>query len=224
MRASPVVAELVVHVLGDLGLAGGELGLLATRAPVRASFLHRGAECSAAVRVLVHEAVLDGLVKRLAGAVSVLEVGQASDLEIDVPPVIEQEAAERVARYATVAEREGRSAAVAGEVPDGGWFVAPTVATELPKDSAVLTEEILGPLPVVARRVRRGGLRQRRRLVLRPDRRPVRLQRGHGRRRRHHSPVGNLHVSCEITGAMVGRQSFDGNHLSGTGTKAGGPG
>ena len=38
------------------------------------------------------------------------------------------------------------------------------------------------------------------------------------------SPVGNLYVNRAITGAMVGRQPFGGNRLSGTGTKAGGPG
>ena len=35
--------------------------------------------------------------------------------------------------------------------------------------------------------------------------------------------VGNLYVNREITGAMVGRQPFGGNRLSGTGSKAGGP-
>jgi RHH-type transcriptional regulator, proline utilization regulon repressor / proline dehydrogenase / delta 1-pyrroline-5-carboxylate dehydrogenase len=38
------------------------------------------------------------------------------------------------------------------------------------------------------------------------------------------SPVGNLYVNRHITGAMVGRQPFGGNRLSGTGAKAGGPG
>ena len=38
------------------------------------------------------------------------------------------------------------------------------------------------------------------------------------------SPVGNLYVNRAITGAMVARQPFGGNRLSGTGTKAGGPG
>ena len=37
------------------------------------------------------------------------------------------------------------------------------------------------------------------------------------------SPVGNLYVNRQITGAMVGRQPFGGNRLSGTGFKAGGP-
>src|SRR3954466_10458239 len=38
------------------------------------------------------------------------------------------------------------------------------------------------------------------------------------------TPVGNLYVNREITGAMVGRQPLGGNRLSGTGTKAAGPG
>ncbi len=37
------------------------------------------------------------------------------------------------------------------------------------------------------------------------------------------TPVGNLYVNREITGAMVGRQPFGGSRLSGTGPKAGGP-
>ena len=40
---------------------------------------------------------------------------------------------------------------------------------------------------------------------------------------RARTPVGNLYVNREITGAMVGRQPFGGNRLSGTGSKAGGP-
>ncbi len=38
------------------------------------------------------------------------------------------------------------------------------------------------------------------------------------------SPVGNLYVNRAITGAMVARQPFGGNRLSGTRIKAGGPG
>ena len=36
-------------------------------------------------------------------------------------------------------------------------------------------------------------------------------------------PAGNLYVNRHITGALVGRQPFGGNRLSGVGSKAGGP-
>jgi len=192
---------------------------------VTSAYLYAGQKCSAAARVLVHEAIHDPLLERLAGAVEVLHVGQAEDLGIDVPPVIEQAAQERVERYAEEAERSGRIAARAAEVPDGGWFATPTVAADLPEDSPVLTEEIFGPLLAVER------VRDVEHACDRVDASPYALTGGLFARNPDtvdyvvdRSPVGNLYVNRSITGAMVGRQPFGGNRLSGTGTKAGGPG
>ena len=192
---------------------------------VRSAFIYAGQKCSAAARVLVHEAIHDPLVERLAGAVEVLEVGQAEDLSIDVPPVIEREAQERVQRYAAEAERTGRIAARAGGVPDRGWFAAPTLATDLPDGSPVLDEEIFGPLLAVER------VRDVDEACDRVDASPFGLTGGLFARNPdtvdrviERSPVGNLYVNRAITGAMVARQPFGGNRLSGTGTKAGGPG
>ena len=193
---------------------------------VKSAFLYAGQKCSAAARVLCHEAIHDALVERLAGAIEVLEVGQADDLEIDVPPVIEQEAQERVARYTAEAEQGGRIAARAREVPEGGgWFARPALAADLPPDSPVLNEEIFGPLLAIER------VRDVDDACDRVDASPFALTGGLFARNPdtvdrviERSPVGNLYVNRAITGAMVARQPFGGNRLSGTGTKAGGPG
>jgi RHH-type proline utilization regulon transcriptional repressor/proline dehydrogenase/delta 1-pyrroline-5-carboxylate dehydrogenase len=193
---------------------------------VTSAYVYAGQKCSAAARVLCHEAIHDALLERLAGAVEVLHVGQAEDLGIDVPPVIEEDARERVARYAAEAERSGRIAARAAEVPDGGgWFATPTVAADLPADSPVLQEEIFGPLLAVER------VRDIEEACDRVDASPYALTGGLFARNPDtvdyvvdRTPVGNLYVNRSITGAMVGRQPFGGNRLSGTGTKAGGPG
>jgi RHH-type proline utilization regulon transcriptional repressor/proline dehydrogenase/delta 1-pyrroline-5-carboxylate dehydrogenase len=102
--------------------------------------------------------------------------------------------------------------------------VAPAVAVDLPPGSSVLEEEIFGPLLTVERVVGvaqacdvvdsssyalTGGLFSRN-----PDTVAYVMSR---------TPVGNLYVNRQITGAMVGRQPFGGNRLSGTGQKAGGP-
>jgi RHH-type transcriptional regulator, proline utilization regulon repressor / proline dehydrogenase / delta 1-pyrroline-5-carboxylate dehydrogenase len=192
---------------------------------VSSAYVYAGQKCSAAARVLVHEAIHDALVERLAGAVEVLKVGQAEDLEIDVPPVIERAAQERVARYAHEAERSGRIAARARDVPGEGWFAAPAVATDLPEDSPVVQEEIFGPLLAVER------VRDVEEACDRVDASPFALAAGLFARNPDtvdyvvdRLPVGNLYVNRPITGAMVARQPFGGNRLSGTGTKAGGPG
>jgi RHH-type proline utilization regulon transcriptional repressor/proline dehydrogenase/delta 1-pyrroline-5-carboxylate dehydrogenase len=195
----------------------------AVPAIVGSAFAYAGQKCSAAARVLAHEAIYEPLVDRLAGAVEVLEVGQAERFATAVPPVIEREAKERVERYARSAAAEGR-VVTRGEAPDDGWFCAPTLACELPPDSAVLREEVFGPL-LTAEAVASveaacdvvdslpfaltGGLLSR-------D--PATVEMVAGR-----SPVGNLYVNRGITGAMVGRQPFGGNRLSGIGSKAGGP-
>jgi RHH-type transcriptional regulator, proline utilization regulon repressor / proline dehydrogenase / delta 1-pyrroline-5-carboxylate dehydrogenase len=196
----------------------------AVPAIVSSAFVYAGQKCSAAARVLVHDAIADQLIERVAGAVSVLVVGQADELGTDVPPVIERSAKERVDRYASIATAEGRIAARVESVPDRGWFCPPTVAVDLPPDSPVLNEEIFGPLLAIDRvqdveqacdvvdalpYALTGGLFAR-------DPATVRYV-------RQRSPVGNLYVNRGITGAMVGRQPFGGNRLSGTGSKAGGP-
>jgi RHH-type proline utilization regulon transcriptional repressor/proline dehydrogenase/delta 1-pyrroline-5-carboxylate dehydrogenase len=189
---------------------------------VHSAFIYAGQKCSAAARVLVHEAAADTLVERLAGAVSVLTVGQAGSFATEVPPVIEREAQERVLRYRALASKH--LAASAEPVPDEGWFVPPSLVVDLPEDSPVNREEIFGPLVSVTR-VRdvdeamdvvdslpfalTGGLFSRS---------PGTVERVAAR-----TPVGNLYVNRAITGAMVGRQPFGGNRRSGSGSKAGGP-
>jgi RHH-type proline utilization regulon transcriptional repressor/proline dehydrogenase/delta 1-pyrroline-5-carboxylate dehydrogenase len=192
---------------------------------VTSAYLYAGQKCSAAARVLVHEAIHDPLLERLAGAVEVLDVGQADRLGIDVPPVIERDAQERVQRYTDEAERTGRVAARAAEVPQGGWFATPAVVADLPADSPVLNEEIFGPLLAVER------VKSVEDACDRVDASPFALTGGLFARNPDtvdyvvdRTPVGNLYVNRSITGAMVGRQPFGGNRLSGTGTKAGGPG
>jgi RHH-type proline utilization regulon transcriptional repressor/proline dehydrogenase/delta 1-pyrroline-5-carboxylate dehydrogenase len=232
-RAAGTVAAGQNHIKRVVSELGGKNCVIvdsdadlddAVPAIVSSAFVYAGQKCSAAARVLVHEAIADQLIERVAGATSVLVVGQADQLGTDVPPVIERAAQERVDRYAALAREQGRIVARVEPVPEHGWFCPPTVAVDLPRDSPVLNEEIFGPLLAIDR-VRSieeacdvvdglpyaltGGLFARDPATIRYVRR--------------RSPVGNLYVNRGITGAMVGRQPFGGNRLSGTGSKAGGP-
>ena len=191
---------------------------------VHSAFTYAGQKCSAASRLLVHDAIADRLVERLTGAVEVLTVGQADEFATEVPPVIEAEAQERVDRYAAMAAAEGRIAARHDEVPGEGWFCAPTLAVDLPPDSGLLREEIFGPLLAVDRVA---SVEEACEVV---ESLPFALTCGLFSRNpavveevARRSPVGNLYVNRGITGAMVGRQPFGGNRRSGIGSKAGGP-
>ncbi len=197
----------------------------AVPAIVRSAFVYAGQKCSAASRVLAHEGIADALIERLSGAVEVLVVGQADDFATEVPPVIEREAQERVERYAELAASEGTVVARGDGGPEEGWFCAPTLVAGLPPDSAVLRDEIFGPLLAVERVPSIDAACEA------LERSPFALTGGLFSRSpatvaevTRRAPVGNLYVNRHITGAMVGRQPFGGNRRSGSGSKAGGPG
>ena len=191
---------------------------------IASAFVYAGQKCSACARVLVHEQIAETLITRLAGATETLTVGQAESFATDVPPVIEREAQQRVDRYREQAAAAGRLVAIQDRIPDGGWFCPPALITDLPPDSAVLREEVFGPLLTIepVRSIDAacevveslpfaltGGLFSRDPGTVTA----VTARLG----------AGNLYVNRRITGAMVGRQPFGGNRLSGVGSKAGGP-
>lgn len=201
---------------------------------VRSAFAFGGQKCSAASRVLVHERLADALAERLAGAVHALRVGPAEDFATDVPPLIDEASQQRLREAIALATAEGTIVAQAPEPASGatgldltpgvGWYVRPTVVAGLPEDSGLLSRELFGPLLTLETVVSvdaacdlvdrsssalTGGLFSRNPRTI-----------AHVAAR---SPVGNLYVNRDITGAMVGRHPFGGNRLSGSGTKAGGP-
>jgi RHH-type proline utilization regulon transcriptional repressor/proline dehydrogenase/delta 1-pyrroline-5-carboxylate dehydrogenase len=197
----------------------------AVPAIVRSAFAYAGQKCSAAARVLAHEAIADALRERLAGAVATLTIGQADAFGVDLGPLIESAARERVLGYLQLAAAQGDIVASREPPASSGWFAPATVVDALPADSPVLREEIFGPLLAMETV---SGIEE---ALARIDELPFALTGGLFSRNPRtvelvadRSPVGNLYVNRHITGAMVGRQPFGGNRLSGAGAKAGGPG
>jgi len=193
---------------------------------VRAAFDHAGQRCSAISRVLVHEAAADELVARVAAAVDALVVGPAEDFATDVGPVIDRAAQARVARYAQQAATAGTVVArrLPAEPTERGWYCPPIVLADLDPRAAVLRDEVFGPLLSIERVRSIGDACDR------VDALPYGLTGGlfcRGQDAVEHvvarTPVGNLYVNGPLAGAVVGRQPFGGNRLSGTGAKAGGP-
>ena len=196
----------------------------------RSAFGFAGQKCSAASRVLVHERVADTAAGALAGAVETLRVGQADDFGDRRAAGDRRERATRVERYLALARAAGRARRRGGAAccRRRGWLLrAPTLVARAARPApAACTRRSSGRCsrssgsPTSTSRLRRSSTA----LPLRADRRPVLPQPAHRSQRvAARSPVGNLYVNRAITGAMVGRQPFGGNRLSGTGTKAGGP-
>ncbi|NEA47727.1 aldehyde dehydrogenase family protein, partial [Streptomyces sp. SID10815] len=116
-----------------------------------AAFRNCGQVCMAVKRVYVparlHPAVVEALAERARSAV----VGPGLEPGTRIGPVNNAEQLARVRRYTDRALADGARAAAGGHRLDGpGYFFAPTILTDVPADSPVVTEEQFGPvLPVL---------------------------------------------------------------------------
>jgi RHH-type transcriptional regulator, proline utilization regulon repressor / proline dehydrogenase / delta 1-pyrroline-5-carboxylate dehydrogenase len=192
---------------------------------LQSAFGYAGQKCSATSRTLVHARLHDQLLARLHGALETLRVGPAGDFASDLGPLIEADARDRVEGALRAAAAAGaRVRRTAAELPASGWFVAPAIVSAVPPETAVVREELFGPVLTVER------VRDVEEACERVEAQPFALTGGLFSRDPRaieqvaaRTPVGNLYVNRATTGAMVARQPFGGNRLSGTGAKAGGP-
>ncbi|MEO9224086.1 MAG: NAD-dependent succinate-semialdehyde dehydrogenase [Acidimicrobiales bacterium] len=123
----------------------------AVDAAMIAKMRNMGEACTSANRFHVHESVAGEFTERLAERMRSMVVGRGTDDGVDVGPLVEEKARDKVATLVAQASDIGAKVVVGGSAPDRpGWFYEPTVLTDVPPDAGVLREEIFGPVaPVV---------------------------------------------------------------------------
>ncbi|GLK88861.1 aldehyde dehydrogenase family protein [Pseudomonas turukhanskensis] len=106
-----------------------------------------GQMCSATSRLLVHASIADALTTRLVAALEKLRVGNPFAGEVDMGPLTTAAQRAKVLEYFAIAESEGLQCQAGGHtLQEDGWFVAPTLYTDVPATSRLWTEEIFGPV------------------------------------------------------------------------------
>jgi aldehyde dehydrogenase (NAD+) len=119
---------------------------LAVDGIVWSAFGTSGQRCTAASRVIVHEAVYGELSSKLVAAAERLRLGPGWEAETDVGPLINREALERVHGYTGVGRDEGAKLLTGGEPAGGdGFFYRPTVFADVEPGMRIAQEEIFGP-------------------------------------------------------------------------------
>ena len=116
-----------------------------------AKMRNAGEACTAANRFYAHRAVAEEFSAGLAEAMRRLVVGPGLDPDTEVGPLVNAPAVEKVEQLVTGALDDGaRVLAGAGRPARRGWYYRPTVLADVPPSSAILHEEIFGPVaPVV---------------------------------------------------------------------------
>jgi len=107
-----------------------------------------GQSCIAVQRVIVERPVAEEFLPKLLDAIGTLRTGDPHDPDVEVGPLVDEAAAERVESWVNEAVDAGAKL-LAGGKRDGST-VAPTVLSEVPVDAKVWTEEVFGPVLAVS--------------------------------------------------------------------------
>ena len=112
-----------------------------------AKFRNIGQACTAANRIIVHESIADEFAERIAARVNEFKIGRGAEEGYDIGALVDSKAVSNTARLVEDAVATGAKVLTGGEAIDGpGNFFQPTVVDHLSPQSAIMREEIFGPL------------------------------------------------------------------------------
>ena len=118
--------------------------------------LYSGQICESGTRLLVPADRHDEIVDRLVARASTISLGDPGDFDTDMGPVVSARQRDRILDYLQSGVAEGASVALGGGAPEGasferGFWIEPTIFTDVTNDMRIAREEIFGPVLVVQR-------------------------------------------------------------------------
>ncbi|MEW6129775.1 MAG: L-glutamate gamma-semialdehyde dehydrogenase [Acidobacteriota bacterium] len=192
---------------------------------VASAFGFSGQKCSACSRLVVVEDVYDEVVGRVADRAAKIKVGPTKDQTNWMGPVASKSAYESITNYIDIGKGEGQLRTGGVHVPglEQGWFIQPTVVSEVDPMARISQEEIFGP---VLATFKAKDFNQALNIANNTQfgltgavYSNVRARLEQARLDFH---VGNLYLNRKCTGALVDVHPFGGFNMSGTDSKAGG--
>ncbi|MBB5174232.1 L-glutamate gamma-semialdehyde dehydrogenase [Texcoconibacillus texcoconensis] len=197
---------------------------VATDAIIYSAYGFSGQKCSACSRVVAHEDVYDELLDKVVAKTKEVTVGDPTDYNTYMGPVIDQAGYDKIMRYMDLGKEEGRlMVGGEGEVSKG-YFVQPTVFADLDPQARMMQEEIFGPVVAFSKaKDFDEAIDVANNTVYGLTGAVISNNRAHLEQAREEFHVGNLYFNRGCTAAIVGYQPFGGFNMSGTDSKAGGP-
>jgi acyl-CoA reductase-like NAD-dependent aldehyde dehydrogenase len=157
------VSGMVKHFTAELGgknpmivCPDVDLGAAVEAALAGTSFLiSQGQSCQSTARLLIHENIHDEFVDRLAARLAEIRISAAYDEDAEMGPLVSADQLARVEGFVRAGVEDGATLVTGGARPDGvpfgGYYLQPTLFTDVPGGSVLAREEIFGPVAVVQR-------------------------------------------------------------------------
>jgi succinate-semialdehyde dehydrogenase / glutarate-semialdehyde dehydrogenase len=119
---------------------------------MQSKFRNAGQTCVSANRIYVQAGVYDAFAEKLKAKMAVLKVGRGTDTGVNIGPLIDEAAIQKVTNHIADAVANGASVALGGSAHSlGGRFFVPTLLTGVTKAARVSTEETFGPIAPLIR-------------------------------------------------------------------------
>jgi phenylacetaldehyde dehydrogenase len=118
----------------------------------QAIFFNSGQVCVAGSRVYAHKSVFDKVMEGMAATAEFWAPRPSLDPAAHMGPLVSKEQHEKVLAYIDAGKRDGASVLMGGDSPGGdGYYVNPTILTDVNPQMSVVREEIFGPVVVAQR-------------------------------------------------------------------------
>lgn len=123
----------------------------AANGAVSGIFAATGQTCIAGSRLLVQQSIHDELVDKLTEKAANIKLGDPLEMETEMGPIAFKEQQEKIIGYIRSGKEEGAHVAHGGEVPTNpelqdGYFIEPTILTDVTNEMEIAREEIFGPV------------------------------------------------------------------------------
>ena len=126
----------------------------AVAAAMFASFIASGQTCVQGARLLVHRSIHDRVVEGLVRRAAEIRIGDPQLAETQMGPMVSARQRDMVERYVKIGTEEGATLAYGGTRPEGaefdaGYYIRPTIFTNVTPNMRIAQEEIFGPVVCV---------------------------------------------------------------------------
>ena len=118
---------------------------------IYAMFYHSGQCCEAGTRLLLQKSIHDEFLEKMIAKLKRLKIGDPREKTTDIGPVISKRQHERILQYIETGKKEGATLTSGGGIPQGeglenGYFIEPTIFTNVANTMTIAQEEIFGPV------------------------------------------------------------------------------
>ncbi|HEY9716951.1 MAG TPA: aldehyde dehydrogenase family protein [Trichormus sp.] len=121
-----------------------------------AIYCNAGQVCSAGSRMIVEDSIYQPFIKKMVERAKNIKTGPGFDEDTEMGPLVSEQQLKRVMEYIEIGQKEGAKLEVGGDRPSGdkygnGYYVNPTIFSDVKPTMRIVQEEIFGPVVVIQR-------------------------------------------------------------------------